>query len=89
MPQPPPIILPVSEESISELGKVSGFAIAISMVAITISLIICPLLVITYWVLEALNSRIHGYRFSFLPWKSHILVIDQQQTTELEDHGNS
>lgn len=90
MAPPPPIVLPVSEESISELGKVSGFAIITSMVAMTVCLIVCPLLLIAYYFLEAINSKMFGYPFSLLPWKSHILtVVDDYNSTELEDDDNS
>ena len=73
MAPPPPIVLPVSEQSITELGKVSGFAIIITMIAMTVCLVVCPFLLIAYYFLEGINSKIFGYPFSFIPWNSRIL----------------
>ena len=67
MPHHDPIVLPVDAGSLSEVGKVSGSAIAIVVIGVGCFSMVLPLFVGLWYLLQFFNSLLIGYRFTLNP----------------------
>jgi len=68
MPHYGPIITPVDSDSLSELGKVTGSAMALAVIAVCFLVAIAPLWFPLFYTLHALDSIVQGYKFSLNPF---------------------